>query len=60
MERSRIAMKNLPSKETITKIEEKTETPRRSDRKETLKRDILRVSTHVRAGGGADDEGNDL
>lgn len=53
-------MKNLPSKDTITKIEEKTETPRRSDRKQALRRDILRVATNVRAGGGADDDGNDL
>lgn len=51
---------HLPSKDTITKIDEKTETPRRSDRKEALKRDILRVATNVRAGGSADSDGNDL
>jgi hypothetical protein len=53
-------MKNLPATKTITKTEEKPETPRRSDRKDALKRDILRVSTQIRAGGSADDDGNDL
>jgi hypothetical protein len=60
MERENIAMKKQPTKETVTPNEDKsTLTPRRSD-KDTLRRDILRVTTHVRAGGSADDEGNDL
>ncbi len=55
-----MAMKNPSVKETATPSEAKAETPRRSERKETLKRDILRVATHVRAGGSADDDGTDL
>ena len=55
-----MAMKNPSEKATVAPSEAKTETPRRSERKEALKRDILRVATHVRAGGSADDDGTDL
>jgi hypothetical protein len=55
--------KNSRTNETIRPNDEaevRVTSPRRDRAKDALKRDILRVSTNIRAGGNGDDDGNDV
>jgi hypothetical protein len=52
--------KNSRTNETKRPSDEVRETSPRNKAKDALKRDILRVSTNIRAGGNGDDSGNDV
>ncbi len=55
-----MSIKNSRTNETPRPEAEVREPSPRTKARDALKRDILRVSTNIRAGGNGDDGGNDV